>query len=119
MLKGLKVSLESTFAPDTGVKNGLLKAEMKTNPATLTIDTVCICFESLPKPLSISKQRPIPGSESGWPPGEHLCCCRPCWVAGWIAGDFDLGLKTNYSRGKTFTGGLCVHILITPFPGCI
>ena len=43
VLKGLKVSLESTFAPDTGAKNGLLKAEMKTNPATLTIDTVCIC----------------------------------------------------------------------------
>jgi len=39
VLKGLKVSLESTFAPDTGAKNGLLKAEMKTNPATLTIDT--------------------------------------------------------------------------------
>ena len=34
------MSLESTFAPDTGAKNGLLKAEMKTNPATLTIDTV-------------------------------------------------------------------------------
>ena len=43
VLKGLKVSLESTFAPDTGAKNGLLKAEMKTSPATLTIDTVCIC----------------------------------------------------------------------------
>ena len=42
VLKGLKISLESTFAPDTGAKNGLLKAEMKTNPATLTIDTVCI-----------------------------------------------------------------------------
>ena len=40
-MKGLKVSLESSYAPDTGAKNGLLKAELKTNPATLTIDTVC------------------------------------------------------------------------------
>ena len=30
---------------------------------------------------------PISGSELGWPPCEHLCCCRPCWVVGWIAGE--------------------------------
>ena len=35
-----------------------------------------------------SEKSHIPGSESRRPPGEHLCCCRPCWLAGWAAGDF-------------------------------
>jgi len=38
-LKGLKMSLDSSYAPDTGAKNGQLKAEMKTKAATLTLDT--------------------------------------------------------------------------------
>ena len=55
VLKGLKVSLESTFAPDTGAKNGLLKAEMKTNPATLTIDTVCTYLSTTKINIDIQK----------------------------------------------------------------
>lgn len=39
VLKGLKLSLDSSYAADTGSKNGHLKAEMKTSPATLTLDT--------------------------------------------------------------------------------
>ena len=55
VLKGLKVSLESTFAPDTGAKNGLLKAEMRTNPATLTIDTVCTYLSTTKINIDIQK----------------------------------------------------------------
>jgi hypothetical protein len=40
VLKGLKLSLASSYALDTGAKNGQFKAEMKTSPATLTLDTV-------------------------------------------------------------------------------
>ena len=57
---------------------------------------------------------PISGSEPGWPPGEHLCCGGPCWVVGWIAGDFQFTLKTNYSGGKTFyQGNLGMYHFIT------
>ena len=41
LLKGLKLKLESSYALDTNSKNGMLKAELKTNPATITLDTVC------------------------------------------------------------------------------
>lgn len=39
LVRGLKMSLDSSYAPDTGAKNGHFKAEMKTAPATLTLDT--------------------------------------------------------------------------------
>jgi len=39
LMKGLKLSLESTLTPTTGAKNGLLKAELKTSRATVTADT--------------------------------------------------------------------------------
>jgi len=39
LLKGLKLKLESSYALDTNSKNGQLKAELRTNPATITLDT--------------------------------------------------------------------------------
>ena len=91
-MKGLKVSLESSYAPDTGAKNGLLKAELKTNPATLTIDTVCALTNM---PCAVRKAHRAPfsvtttsGPESWRPSGEHLCCRRSRRVAGGSAGAF-------------------------------
>ena len=91
-MKGLKVSLESSYAPDTGAKNGLLKAELKTNPATLTIDTVCALTNM---PCAVHKAHCAPfsvtttsGPESWRPSGEHLCCRRSRRVAGGSAGAF-------------------------------
>ena len=91
-MKGLKVSLESSYAPDTGAKNGLLKAELKTNPATLTIDTVCALtnmscavHKAHCAPFSVTTTL---GPESWRPSGEHLCCRRSRRVAGGSAGAF-------------------------------
>ena len=39
LMAGLKLTLDSTYNPDTGNKNGKLKAEMKTNSALMTLDT--------------------------------------------------------------------------------
>jgi len=39
LAKGLKVTLDTSYAVETGAKNGKLKAEMKTCPATMTFDT--------------------------------------------------------------------------------
>ena len=86
MLKGLKVSLESSFAPDTGAKNGLLKAEMKTNPATLTIDTVCICEKLTTKANLDSKQNskyPFQDLNLG---GPLVNTSAVVGHAGWLAG---------------------------------
>ena len=91
-MKGLKVSLESSYAPDTGAKNGLLKAELKTNPATLTIDTVC-ALTNVPCIVHMAHCAPFSvtttsGPESWRPSGEHLCCRRSRRVAGGSAGAF-------------------------------
>ena len=51
LLKGLRMSVDSSYAPDTGAKNGHFKAEMKTAPATLTLDTVRT--EKHPSPFTI------------------------------------------------------------------
>ena len=87
-MKGLKVSLESSYAPDTGAKNGLLKAELKTNPATLTIDTVCASTNSTNTHCAPFSVTTTSGPESWRPSGEHLCCRRSRWVAGGSAGAF-------------------------------
>jgi len=39
ILSGLKLSLDSTFCPDSGNKNGKVKAELKTSAAVLCLDT--------------------------------------------------------------------------------
>jgi len=39
LMAGLKLSLDSTYNPDTGNKNGKLKAEMKSTSALMTVDT--------------------------------------------------------------------------------
>ena len=39
LLSGLKLSLDSSFSPDSGAKNGKLKAELKTSAALLSVDT--------------------------------------------------------------------------------
>lgn len=39
LMKGLKLSLDSSYGLDTGAKNGKLKSELKTCPATITMDT--------------------------------------------------------------------------------
>jgi len=39
VLSGLKLSLDTSFSPDSGSKNGKLKAEMKTSAAMLCLDT--------------------------------------------------------------------------------
>ena len=38
-MSGLSLTLDSFFNPDTGSKNGKLKAELKTTAALLTLDT--------------------------------------------------------------------------------
>ena len=84
-MKGLKVSLESSYAPDTGAKNGLLKAELKTNPATLTIDTVCALTNM---PCAVHKAHCAP-----WQQPQDLNLGGPLvntsavvGHAGWLAG---------------------------------
>ena len=88
VLKGLKVSLESTFAPDTGAKNGLLKAEMKTNPATLTIDTV----ELTAKTTKVKKKYLYQDLNLG---GPLVNTSAVVGHAGWLA-----GLQVTFWFGK-------------------
>ena len=73
------MSLESTFAPDTGAKNGLLKAEMKTNPATLTIDTVKLTA----KTTNVKKNNPYQDLNLG---GPLVNTSAVVGHAGWLAG---------------------------------
>ena len=82
------MSLESTFAPDTGAKNGLLKAEMKTNPATLTIDTV----ELTAKTTNVKKKIPYQDLNLG---GPLVNTSAVVGHAGWLA-----GLQVTFWFGK-------------------
>jgi len=104
VLKGLKLTFDSTFAPQTGAKTGLIKAEYKHDLVTLCSDVDI----NLAGPL-VNAAATI--GHQGWLAGYQLAfdsakskMTKNNFCLGYSTGDFVL--HTNVNDGQVFGGSV-------------
>lgn len=104
IMKGLKVTFDSTFSPQTGAKSGVLKAEYKHDSLTLVTDVDC----NLGGPLvnasaTVGHQGWLLGYQMAFDSGKSKLT-KNNFALGYTTGDFVI--HTNVNDGQVFGGSV-------------